>query len=87
MCQQSVGLIARVFEEHGLTTVCLTMNRDIAENVRAPRALWVHFPYGAPLGPAHQPETQLAVIREALALLESATQPGTIVEAATDWPE
>lgn len=76
-----------MFEDHGVTTVCVTMNRDIIENVRAPRALWVRFPYGAPLGPAHQKQTQLVIIREALALLESATQPGTIVESDTDWPE
>lgn len=63
------------------------MNRDIIENVRAPRALWVRFPYGAPLGPARHRQTQLAVLREALALLEGASQPGVIVEAETEWPE
>lgn len=63
------------------------MNRDIAENVGIPRALHVHFPYGAPLGPAGHPETQLAVIREALGLLGTATGPGNIVESSVEWPE
>jgi hypothetical protein len=63
------------------------MNRDITENVKTPRALRVHFPYGAPLGPAGDAETQQAVIRAALELLVSATQPGTIVEAGVEWPQ
>jgi hypothetical protein len=82
-----VGLIARVLEEHGIPTVCVVMNRQITENVKTPRALFVHFPYGAPLGPAGHPETQEAVIRAALDLLHSVTRPGTIVEADIEWPE
>ncbi len=52
----------------GIPSVCVAMNRDIIDNVKAPRALFVRFPYGAPLGPAGDAKTQLAVIREALAL-------------------
>jgi D-proline reductase (dithiol) PrdB len=82
-----VGLIARAIEAEGLSTVCVVMNRDIAENVGIPRALHVHFPYGAPLGPAGHAETQLEVIREALGLLGSTTKPGGIVESSVEWPE
>ncbi len=63
------------------------MNRDIAENVGIPRALHVRFPYGAPLGPAGQGETHMAVIREALALLDTATRPAVIVESGVEWPD
>jgi D-proline reductase (dithiol) PrdB len=82
-----VGLIARVIEEHGIPTVCVVMNRDITENVKPPRALWVHFPYGAPLGPAGQSDTQMSVVREALDALVSAADPGAIVESDIEWPE
>jgi D-proline reductase (dithiol) PrdB len=82
-----VGLIARAIEAEGVPTVCVVMNRDIAENVRIPRALHVRFPYGAPLGPANHPDTQLEVIREALQLLSTATSAGSIVESAVEWPE
>lgn len=70
-----------------MSTVCVVMNRDIAENVGIPRALHVHFPYGAPLGPAGHPKTQMAVIREALDLFAIATAPGEIVESSEEWPE
>jgi D-proline reductase (dithiol) PrdB len=63
------------------------MNRDIIENVKPPRALFVRFPYGAPLGPAGDAVTQKAVIREALDLLTGTTQPATIVVSDIEWPE
>jgi D-proline reductase (dithiol) PrdB len=82
-----VGLIARAIETAGIPTVCVVMNRDIAGNVGIPRALHVHFPYGAPLGPAGHPETQMAVIREALGLFANASSPRHVVECTVEWPE
>lgn len=82
-----MGLIARAIEEHGIPTVCVVMSRDIADNIKPPRSLFVRFSYGAPLGPAGHGDTQMAVIREALALLEHAAEPGVIVESAVEWPE
>ena len=82
-----MGLIARAIEEHGIPTVCVVMNRDITENVKPPRALFVHFPYGAPLGPAGHSEIQMAVVREALDALVGATGPGAIVESSIEWPD
>ncbi len=81
-----MGLIARAIEEAGIPTVCVVMNRDITDNVKTPRAFYVHFPYGAPLGPAGRPDTQMAVIRAALAVLVSATEPGSIVASDIEWP-
>lgn len=63
------------------------MNWDITDNVKTPRALFVHFPYGAPLGPAGNAAVQETVVRAALQLLISAAAPGTIVEAEIEWPE
>ncbi len=70
-----------------MPTVCVVMNRDIIENVKAPRALFVRFPYGSPLGPAGNAGIQMAVVREALHVLETATEAGVIVESAIEWPE
>jgi D-proline reductase (dithiol) PrdB len=80
-----VGLIARVLEETGISTVCLNMRREVAENVKPPRTLFVRFPFGAPLGPARDTETQHGVIMEALEILASATEPGTIVDSPRAW--
>jgi hypothetical protein len=63
------------------------MNRDIPDNVKIPRAVFVRFPYGAPLGPAKDGDTQMATVRAALDVLISASEPGRVVEADIDWPE
>ncbi|MGB8348106.1 MAG: hypothetical protein WCD86_24710 [Ktedonobacteraceae bacterium] len=69
MCNQSVGLIQRAIEYAGITTVSLSLLREITEKIRLPRALFVPFPLGYPLGePANAP-LQLRVIRAAFALL------------------
>jgi len=80
-----VGLIARVVEEAGIATVCIIMRREVAENVKPPRALFVKFPFGAPLGPAGDVETQRGVIVEALSVLTYAAEPGTIVDSPRAW--
>ena len=80
-----MGLIARVLEEAGIATVCINMRREVAQNVKPPRTLFVKFPFGAPLGPAGDAATHRAVIQEALALLTTATEPGTIVDSDRMW--
>jgi len=74
-----------VVEEAGIATVCIIMRREVAENVKPPRALFVKFPFGAPLGPAGDVETQRGVIVEALSVLTSAAEPGTIVDSPRAW--
>ena len=81
-----MGLIARVLEAEGVATVCVVMNREIAAHVKPPRTLHVRFPYGAPLGPAQDTTTQLAVVRAALDLLSTGDSAGEIVNSPVDWP-
>ena len=80
-----MGLIARVLEEASIATVSIIMRREVAQNVKPPRALFVRFPFGAPLGAAGDAETQRGVILEALSVLTSATGPGTIVDSPRAW--
>ena len=85
LCQQSVGLIARAMEEVGIATVHVIMRREVAENVKPPRTIFVKFPFGAPLGPAGDKETQRLVIIDALTVLSTATYPGTIFDSDHIW--
>src|SRR5215467_2814847 len=66
MCNQSFGLIASVIEKSGIPTICLSLLREVAEKVRAPRTLFVPFPIGYPLGAPDQPELQHSIIRAVL---------------------
>ena len=69
-----------------MATTSISLVREQTERVNPPRALWVPFALGRPLGSAADPAFQTDVIRAAFALLDSATEP-TITEFPTEAPE
>jgi len=82
-----VPVLARTFEEAGLSTVLVTVMPYWAERLGVPRTVGVEFPYGHPLGQPGDRDTQTRIIREALRLLEEATGPGEIRELDYVWPQ
>ncbi len=81
---QSVGLLQSAIEREGIPTVALTFSAELTAHIGTPRALAVRFPYGAPFGNPLNPWLQTRVLREALDLLVSATEP-TIRPSAYRW--
>lgn len=79
MCNQTVSLIAAEIERAGTPTVCIALLREVVEKVCPPRALWVPFPHGYPLGAPHDPQLQRSVMLAALGLLGTEKVP--VVEA------
>ena len=75
MCNQSVGLIQRAIENAGITTVSISLLREITEKIQPPRALFVPYPLGYPLGEANNPVLQLRIMRAAFALLSRTDVP------------
>jgi len=82
-----VPVLARTFEEAGLSTVLVTVMPYWAERLGVPRTVGVEFPYGHPLGRPGDRDTQTRIIREALRLLDEATGPGEIRELDYVWPQ
>ena len=80
-----MGLIARVLEEHGISTVTVFLLHEIAEQVGAPRGLSVRWPFGHPLGEPGNIAQQTTMIRHSLDLLATATAPGTLIELPYRW--
>ena len=81
MCNQAVGLVAAELERRGIATVAIQLLRRVAERVRPPRALFVPFAHGFPLGAANDPQRQHDVIEAALSLLEDpALEPPALVD-------
>ena len=74
-----MGLIQRIFEERGISTVSISLNLAITKKVKPPRALYPGFSFGHPLGRAHDRELQVRVLRDALLLLEKDLEPGEVV--------
>ncbi len=75
MCVQTVGLIGAAIERVGISSVCVSLLREVTEVNRPPRALFVPFPLGFPLGRPHDAALQLEVIRQSLKLLEQTDCP------------
>jgi hypothetical protein len=58
-----------------VATASISLIREQTQAVRPPRALWVPFALGRPLGSANDAEFQKQVMRAALGMLETATEP------------
>ena len=76
----TVGHVARAIEAIGIPTVCVYIEafRPDAELLKPARTLVTPHLMGRPLGLPHHREQQLAVIRTALRLLETAERAPTI---------
>jgi D-proline reductase (dithiol) PrdB len=85
LSHQSAGLIQREIEAAGIPTTAVSVCPDISEQLRVPRAVGLRFPLGNPFGAALDNATQSRILRDCLALLESATLPGIVVRLPYEW--
>jgi hypothetical protein len=70
-----VSAIGWYLEAQGIATVSISLIREHSVALKAPRALWVPFILGRPLGAPNEPAFQHRVLKEALDLLQE-----------TQWP-
>jgi hypothetical protein len=61
----------------------VTVLREVTEKVRTPRALFVNYPLGCPLGKPGDLELQTRILRAAFALLEHPGPPPVLVDLAS----
>lgn len=80
-----MGLLQRVFDQHGLATVSITQVREITELVKPSLACLVEHPFGLTLGAVGDEVTHLAVLRACLAEAERPHPAGTIVDLGFRW--
>ena len=78
MCHQSVGLIQSVIERAGIPTVSVSLLREITERVAPPRALYVDYPLGYPLGAPNNPALQEKIILASLGMVSEGVPPTII---------
>ena len=79
-------MLSHFLQRQGIATTGISLIREQSEAVHPPRALWVPFPLGRPLGVADDRDFQTDVLRSALGLLETAAEP-TIVDYPHDAPD
>jgi hypothetical protein len=81
-----VSALAHYLEEEGIATVAIALIRQQAENTKPPRALWVPFELGRPLGPPNDAGFQRRVILVALGMLLEDGGPVRIIDFPDDDP-
>jgi len=81
-----VSALGHHLEEAGIATVAIALIRPQAENTRPPRALWVPFELGRPIGPPSDPAFQRRVILGALGMLVEGGGPVRIADFPDDDP-
>lgn len=82
-----MSLVARLLEEHGISTVILGSANDIVEYCGVPRFVFTDFPLGNPCGKPYDKLMQRAIIDQALALLVNATVVPTTVKTPFTWSD
>ncbi|MGH9836684.1 MAG: hypothetical protein ACREBD_03000 [Blastocatellia bacterium] len=75
MCNQTVCLVQAAIEREGITTVSISLLREVVSVLKPPRALFVPFPMGFPLGAPNDAGLQHRIIAAALELLERSDAP------------
>lgn len=77
--------MAHWIEQAGISTVVIGLIKPHLEKIRPPRALWVPFALGRPLGAPGNGELQKQVLLQALTMIESCTT-ATLYEFSLDDP-
>jgi D-proline reductase (dithiol) PrdB len=85
MCNQTVGLVQREIETQGISTVGVSIVREISEKVNTTRTYFLKYPFGHALGEPFNKKQQVTIFKECLNVLESAQKPGVIVDSPYRW--
>jgi hypothetical protein len=81
-----VSALGHYLEEEGIASVAIALIRPQAENTKPPRALWVPFELGRPLGPPSNAPFQKRVLLAALSMLVGDGGPVRIIDFSDDDP-
>lgn len=68
-----------------MATVSISLVREITVQVRPPRALFVRWPFGHPLGEPFAVAQQQRILLHMLHALETMQEPGSIVDLGYRW--
>ena len=81
-----MSVIAHWIEQHGIHTVVIGLVRLHLEKIKPPRALWVPFELGRPLGAPGDVEFQTDVLMSALKMIETESKQPFIIDYEQDDP-
>ncbi|MGE0484162.1 MAG: hypothetical protein AB7Q81_08470 [Gammaproteobacteria bacterium] len=85
MCHQTVCLVARHLEAHGIPTLVLGSAHDILVAGWPPRAAFVDYPLGHSAGKPHDRADQRSVVATALSGFDTIVEAGTLIALPNAW--
>ena len=68
-----------------MTTVSLALVKEVAEAARAPRMLYLHWPFGHALGEPGNVAQQRTILHDMLSMARSAPRPGLVIDLPYRW--
>lgn len=85
MCHRSVGLVQNLIEGEGITTISMTAQPHVTAGTGVPRAVYLRFPAGNPVGEAFKTKQQRAILTAGLEAIDIIKKPNTILELPYRW--
>lgn len=80
-----MGLLQRVFDQAGLSTISLTLVKEITQQVKPSRALFVEHPFGFTFGNLGERDLQRRILLDCFQAAVHVTIPGTIADLPYHW--
>lgn len=84
-CNETVGIISREMEKGGVSTVSLITIKEIAQEIKLPRALFINFPFGYTLGKPYLLPLQRSIVNDMITTLKTLDRPGKIIDLQYKW--
>ncbi|HEY1352812.1 MAG TPA: hypothetical protein VGF67_24620 [Ktedonobacteraceae bacterium] len=69
----------------GVTTIALALVKEIAEAAKAPRMLYLRWPFGHALGEPGNVAQQRTILHDMLSMARAAPRPGLVIELPYRW--
>lgn len=85
LSHQTEAILQLEIEKAGISTVSISLCKDVTETIGVPRAVSVPFPFGHTFGPTADDIMQMRILKDALQLLETAEKPGQVVALPYKW--
>ncbi|MBI5682692.1 MAG: hypothetical protein HZC45_05950 [Deltaproteobacteria bacterium] len=80
-----MGLIQREIEKYGIPCISISIARKFTEEIKPPRAVFLRWPLGHPLGEPYNVKQQMIVLKKAFEALMNIKEPGAIIDLNYRW--
>jgi hypothetical protein len=87
VCHQTVSLIARHLEAHGIPTIIIASAFDIVRSAAAPRATFLDYPLGHTCGKPFDADDHIDIVRRSVQQLTKSAKPAEIFDLQKTWDD